>query len=82
MNKPTTKIIAVGLLSLAASAVLAKGDDGKSDDHKYKSDEPHQCRGDDRRCWSAPEIDPAQAMGGLVLLSGAVAIVRGRRRKK
>jgi hypothetical protein len=74
MNKPTTKILSVALLSLAASAVLAKGDDAKSNDHQH-------CRGDGRKCWSAPEIDPAQALGGLVLLSGVVAIVRGRRKK-
>jgi hypothetical protein len=71
MKKTTTRIISVSLLSLAASAAFAKGDGGD-----------HQCRGDGRSCWSAPEIDPAQALGALVLVSGAVAIVRGRRRKK
>jgi hypothetical protein len=34
------------------------------------------------RCMSAPEIDPASAMGALALLSGTIAIVRGRRSKK
>jgi hypothetical protein len=41
----------------------------------------HGCQ-HDRHCWSAPEIDPAQAMGALALLGGTIAIVRGYRRKK
>jgi hypothetical protein len=35
-----------------------------------------------RQCTSAPEIDPGSAMGGLALLAGTIAIVRGRRGKK
>jgi LPXTG-motif cell wall-anchored protein len=31
---------------------------------------------------NAPEIDPASAMSGLMLLSGGLLILRGRRRKK
>jgi hypothetical protein len=31
---------------------------------------------------SAPEIDPASALGGLTLLLGGLAVVRGRRSKK
>lgn len=31
---------------------------------------------------SAPEIDPGQALGALMLLSGTVAIIRGYRRRK
>ena len=30
----------------------------------------------------APEIDPASAIGGLTLLLGTVAILRGRRARK
>jgi len=30
----------------------------------------------------APEIDPALALGGLTLLAGGIAVVRGRRTKK
>jgi hypothetical protein len=41
---------------------------------------PSHC--DSRSCMSAPEIDPGSAMGGLALLAGTVAIVRGRRGKK
>ncbi len=33
------------------------------------------------KCVSAPEIDPAQALGALTLLTGAVAVMRGFRRK-
>lgn len=32
--------------------------------------------------FSAPEIDPASAMGGLTLLAGGLAVFRGRRSKK
>lgn len=47
------------------------------------SHENHRCgRNDDaRHCMSAPEIDPASAMGALALLGGTVAILRGRRKK-
>lgn len=30
----------------------------------------------------APEIDPASAMGGLTLLIGGLAVIRGRRASK
>jgi hypothetical protein len=31
---------------------------------------------------AAPEIDPAQALGAVALMSGTVAIIRGYRRKR
>lgn len=31
---------------------------------------------------SAPELDPASAMAALTLLSGGLAVLRGRRRNK
>lgn len=84
MKKTTIKIISLSLLLLAASSALANGDSGKGlargDDHR--GDDHSHCRGDARKCWSAPEIDPGQALGALALVSGAMAIVRGRRRKK
>jgi len=93
MKKTTIRIISLSVLSLAASAAFANSDGGKGNDGKgpvarYGHPNPvdkfddHRCHGNDRKCWSAPEIDPGQAMGALVLVSGAVAIVRGRRRKK
>ena len=30
---------------------------------------------------AAPEIDPATGIGALALLSGAILVIRGRRRK-
>jgi hypothetical protein len=72
MPGPTMKkttIILVTLLSLVAPLALASDRD------------EDRCEGR-HHCLSAPEIDPAQAMGALTLLSGTVAIIRGRRRKK
>ncbi len=73
MKNITMKLFALTLLSLVAWVPLAKGGE-------YR-DERHHCSYA-RWCVSAPEIDPAQAGGALVLLSGAVAIVRGYRRRK
>ncbi len=69
MNKTTTTVVSIVLLCSAAASALAK-------DH-----EDSRCHGDSH-CWSAPEIDPGQALGGLTLLAGTVAIVRGYRRRK
>ncbi len=69
MNKTITTIVSLALLSFAADSVLAK-------DH-----EDVRCH-ESRHCWSAPEIDPGQALGALTLLAGTVAIVRAYRRKK
>ena len=69
MNKTKTTVVSLALLSLVASFAVAKEkDDG------YDKDKHHH--------WSAPEIDPGQALGALALLGGTVAIVRGYRRKK
>jgi hypothetical protein len=72
-----TAVVSVTLLSLAANLALAAGGVYQAHDH-----EPWHDRGHDDRVVSAPEIDPGQAMGALVLLGGAMAIVRGYRRKK
>ena len=66
MNKTKTTLVALALLSLVASFAVAKDKDDGYDKHH----------------WSAPEIDPGQALGALALLGGTVAIVRGYRRKK
>jgi len=77
MNK--TGIVSPPLLSLIASLALAG--DGNSQGENKHDDHVHAW-GQNRRAVSAPEIDPAQAMGALVLLGGAVAIIRGYRGKK
>ncbi len=71
MNKTKTILLAITLLSLAGGSAIARD-----------RDEGPRCRGDIRHCWSAPEIDPAQALGALTLLTGTIAIIRGYRRKK
>ncbi len=70
MNKTIKTVISLTLLSVAADSALAR------------DREDFRCHDDSRHCWSAPEIDPGQALGALTLLGGAVAIVRGYRRKK
>jgi hypothetical protein len=72
MKKTTTTIISLVLLSSAGNFAVARDRD---------RDDDRGCRGD-RRCVSAPEIDPAQALGALTLLGGSIAIVRGFRRRK
>jgi hypothetical protein len=68
-NKIITSLI---LLTFAANPALSR--DWDKDDHR--------CHDDNRWCVSAPEIDPAQAMGAMTLLAGAIAIVRGHRCRK
>ena len=79
-----TSLISIFLLSLAANFAVAQDRYAVAHDRDtaaYDRDD-HRCHGDNRWCVSAPEIDPAQAMGALTLLGGTVAIVRGYRRKK
>src|SRR5215813_4469574 len=93
MNK--TRIVSVTLLSLAANLALAAGGNDQGQNNRSHNDQGHDQWHDqwhdhgqwhdqrhDQRAVSAPEIDPGQAMGALVLLGGAVAIIRGYRRKK
>jgi hypothetical protein len=72
MNKIKTTVASLAFLSLVANFAAARD--------QFNYDEKH-CHGE-RHCWTAPEIDPGQALGALALLSGTVAIVRGYRRKK
>jgi hypothetical protein len=73
--KIKTATLLVALLSLAASTVaLSQNNQGQDNDD--------QGRSGDRRHVRAPEISPAEAMGALALLGGAVAIVRGYRRRQ
>jgi hypothetical protein len=71
-----TSLISIALLSLAANFAVARDRNTVAQDRDDQG-----CRGNSR-CVSAPEIDPAQAIGALTLLGGTVAIVRGYRRRK
>jgi hypothetical protein len=75
------RIVSMPLLSLVAGLALAGDANSQGDNNQGHKDHGHAW-GDDRRAVSAPEIDPGQAMGALVLLGGAMAIIRGYRRKK
>ena len=79
-----TSLISITLLSLAANFAMAQDRDVVAHDRNTVAHDrdDDRCRGNSRRCVAAPEIDPAQAMGALTLLSGTVAIVRGYRRRK
>ena len=77
MNKTKTTVSSLALLALGANLAVARDWDRDRD----RDRDDHGCHRDSH-CWSAPEIDPAQAMGALALLGGTVAIVRGYRRKK
>ena len=79
-----TSLISITLLSLAANFAVAHDRDAVAHDRDTgaRDRDDYRCRGDGHWCMSAPEIDPAQAMGALTLLGGTVAIVRGYRRRK
>lgn len=78
-----TSLISITLLSLAANFAVAHDREVVAHDRNTVShDRDDQRCHDSRRCVSAPEIDPAQAIGALTLLGGTVAIVRGYRRRK
>ncbi len=71
------KTLAIVFLTAAASTGWAQ--DSQGQDGNSQGQNSNGCI---RACVRAPEIDPAQAFGALTLLSGAVAVVRGFRRKK
>ncbi len=73
MKKPG--MVWVPLLALITGLALADGGNGRGEDN-------HHAWGHDHETLAAPEIDPGEAMGALVMLGGAVAILRGYRRKK
>jgi hypothetical protein len=79
-NMKKTTVVSVTVLSLAANLALAAGgdDQGRTGIYQEHDHEPWHYQG----ALSAPEIDPGQAMGALVLLGGTVAILRGYRRNK
>ncbi len=83
-----TRVVSVTLLSLVANIALAASDNSQGQNNQEQNKRQqherreHEPRKHDPRAVSAPEIDPGQAMGALVLLGGAVAICRGYRRKR
>ena len=73
--KPTKPLFLVALLTLFASTALGQNFQGQNDGNQGQSYQGG-------RPMSAPEIDPAQAMGFLALLGGTMTIIRGYRRKE
>jgi hypothetical protein len=77
MSRLTT--VSVVLLSLATTGLaMANDGDDHRDDHRYD----HRWHKNGDPPMTTPEIDPSQGTAALALLAGAVAIVRGRRKKK
>ena len=78
-----TTIITVILLSLSANLALAAGDNDQRQNNESQNRQWHDHDpGRNQRFVSVPEINPGQALAALVLVGGAVAIIRGFRRKK
>ena len=69
------KTFLAALLSLATSAAFSQNYQGQDNDSQGQNYHGG-------RTVSAPEIDPAQAIGALILLGGTLAIIRGYRRSK
>ena len=89
MSKTATQMFVVTtLLSFVALPALSRDNQGGDDNdqgqmyHRPHDKVPQIESYRDRSHVSAPEIDPAQALGALALLGGTVAIIRGYRRKK
>ena len=74
-----SKFIGMAVLALAAASVAQAGDFNRSAkdlvnvNRHFIPNTPSV---------AAPEIDPASALGGLTLLAGGLAVIRGRRTKK
>ena len=87
MAKMAINALVVAILrSFVASPAVSRDNDGENDNQQRQNYHAIHDREigtySDRRHVSAPEIDPAQALGALALLGGSVAIMRGYRRKK
>jgi hypothetical protein len=81
VNMKKARMFWVPLLSLVAGFALANGGNSQGESDQGHNDHAHAW-GHDQHAVSAPEIDPGQATGALVLLGGALTIIRGYRRKK
>jgi hypothetical protein len=82
-------LVVATFLSFVALPALSQdnGDENDSDQRQVHHGRPEVWVPEienhrDSQDVSAPEIDPAQTLGALVLLGGTVAIIRGYRRKK
>jgi hypothetical protein len=79
----TRIVFLLTLLSLAANLALAAGGDDQGQNNQSQSHQWHDHDNwHDQRSVSTPEIDPGQAMAALILLGGAVGVIRGFRRKR
>ena len=76
MTRIKMKTISLMLLSLAATSAVASA----ATSAVALNDGGRRCR--EYKCAVAPEIDPAQGVSALLLLAGAVAILRARGGKK
>jgi hypothetical protein len=75
MSNITTRTLISIFLTAAASTTVAQNSQGQNGNNQGQNYQG--CT----TCIRAPEIDPAQALGALTLLGGAVAILRGFGRK-
>ena len=78
MTTKAKRTLLLALLTVTASTALAQNSKGQNNDDQGQNSQGGCIR---TACVRAPEINPAQAMGALTLLAGAVAVVRGFRRK-
>jgi hypothetical protein len=74
------RTLLAGLLSLTATVAFASEEHIARD--KGWASRPPPPPPPRHHVVSAPELDPAQCVEGLLLLTGTIAVLRGRRRKK
>jgi hypothetical protein len=70
MSKISIKTLLVALSLAVSTAALSQITQGQNNNCQHTP------------CVRAPEINPAEALGALALLGGAVAIIRGYRRRQ
>jgi hypothetical protein len=77
-------IVSVALCGVAgtASAFVFGGPGGPPGGHGGPPPGPPRFDPQPPKSMAAPEIDPSSALAGLTLLSGGLAVMRGRRSRK
>jgi hypothetical protein len=70
--------ISLGGAVVVYTAPNAFGKDNGKHDHDWDHDRDHSSGG---AAVAAPEFDPAEAMSGLTLLAGGLAVLRGRAKR-